>query len=363
MSVQVELPVQLTETPADEIDARIREVRERLGKQVVILGHHYQCDEVIRFADYTGDSFKLARLATEHPDARYILFCGVHFMAESADVLTGDDQIVILPDLTAGCSMADMADIDQTEEAWAELTAVNGPDSYIPITYMNSSAAIKAFCGRHGGTVCTSSNAETVYKWALDQNKRILFLPDQHLGRNIGYEMGIPLEDMVVWNPLTVADDNFEAGAAEAKVVLWKGHCSVHQRFLPSHVDEVRAKYPGIQVIAHPECMFEVVQKADHYGSTEKIIRAVTDSEPGSKWAVGTEIHLVHRLAKDNPDKTVVSLAGMSCLCSTMYRIDPPHLLWVLENLEAGKVVNHIKVDAETSRWAKVALDRMLELA
>ena len=361
--IQIELPQDIRSASEDDVLQRLTDLRARLGDRVLILGHHYQCDEVIRFADFTGDSFKLAQLATQRPEAEVIVFCGVHFMAESADILTPDHQSVVLPDLGAGCSMADMADIDQCEEAWEALTGVHGPDSYLPITYMNSSASIKAFCGRHGGTVCTSSNAVTVFEWALKQNKRILFLPDQHLGRNVGFDMGIALEDMKIWDPLTLVDDNFDRGVAEAKVVLWKGHCSVHGRFLPEHVDQVRESIPGVQVMAHPECTFEVVQKADFYGSTEKIIKTVAAGEPGSSWAIGTEIHLVHRLAQENPDKTVVSLSGVSCLCSTMYRIDPPHLLWALEGIEAGELRNQIRVDEETSRWAKVALDRMLSMA
>ena len=363
MTAQVELSPDYTEASLEEVLDRLQGVRERLGDRLVILGHHYQCDEVVRFADFTGDSFKLARLATERPDAEFIVFCGVHFMAESADILTPDHQKVVLPDLGAGCSMADMATIDQTEEAWEALTGVHGPDSYLPITYMNSSAAIKAFVGRHGGVVCTSSNAARVYEWALNQEKRILFLPDQHLGRNVGFDMGIALDEMKLWNPLTIPDDNLKNGAADAKVVLWKGFCSVHARFLPEHVDQLREQYPDIRIIAHPECSFEVVQKADESGSTEKIIRAIEDSPSGSTWAVGTEVNLVHRLARQNPDKTIMSLSGISCLCATMYRIDPPHLLWALEELEEGRVPNQIQVDAETARWARVALDRMLELA
>ncbi len=363
MTIQAELAAQYVEMPPAEILDRIAAAKARLGARLVILGHHYQADDVVRFADFLGDSFKLAREATSRPEAEFIVFCGVHFMAESADILTGGEKVVILPDLNAGCSMADMANIDQTEEAWEVLTGIHGPDGYVPITYMNSSAAIKAFVGRHGGTVCTSSNAATVYRWALAQNKRILFLPDQHLGRNVGHDMGIALEDMKLWDPLTIPEDNLAGGVADAKVVLWKGHCSVHGRFLPEHVDEVRERIPGVRVIAHPECTFEVVQKADDSGSTEKIIREVSDSPAGSAWAIGTEINLVHRLAQQNPDKTVVSLSGISCLCATMYRIDPPHLLWTLEALERGEIVNRIQVDPETARWARVALDRMLELA
>jgi quinolinate synthase len=363
MPLQIELPATYTEPPVDDLIARIEAVKARLGSRLLILGHHYQCDEVIRFADFTGDSFKLAKMATTRPEAEFIVFCGVHFMAESADILTLGRKTVVLPDMNAGCSMADMADIDQVELAWEELTAINGPDSYVPITYINSAAAIKAFCGRHGGVVCTSSNAETVYKWALAQNKRIMFFPDQHLGRNVGFKMGIPLAEMVLWDPLVLPDDNFARGVEKAKVVLWRGHCSVHGRFLPENVDQVRAKHPGIKVISHPECTFEVVQRSDLSGSTEKIIKTVSESPAGSKWAVGTEIHLVHRLAAQNPDKLVISLAGMACLCSTMYRIDPPHLLWALESLEAGRPVNRVQVPAETAKWAKIALDRMLELA
>ncbi|MEZ6197517.1 MAG: quinolinate synthase NadA [Planctomycetota bacterium] len=364
MTLQAELDARYTAATPEELDARIAEVRARLGSRLVILGHHYQCDEVVRHADYLGDSFKLARQATRHPEAEYIVFCGVHFMAESADVLTPEHQtVLLLRPSSAGCPMADMANIDQLEIAWEELTAIHGPDSYVPITYMNSSAAIKAFCGRHGGTVCTSSNARTVYRWALEQEKRIIFLPDQHLGRNVGFEMGIPLDQMVLWNPLVIADDNLPRGVADAKVVLWQGHCSVHGRFTPEHVDQVRERIPGVRVIAHPECSFEVVQKSDEHGSTEHIIKAVSESPAGSKWAIGTEIHLVHRLASENPDKTVVSLSGIACLCSTMYRIDPPHLLWCLESIEAGAPRNIIKVDAETAHWARVALDKMLELA
>ncbi len=363
MPTQIELNPKYIDSPTDRIMEQIASVRKKLGDRVVILGHHYQCDEVVQFADFTGDSFKLARLATERPEAEFIVFCGVHFMAESADILTPDHQKIILPDLGAGCSMADMANIEQTEEAWRALEAVNGSNSYLPITYMNSSADIKAFVGRHGGVVCTSSNAATVYDWALQQDKRVLFLPDQHLGRNVGFEMGIPLADMVLWDPMQIPADNIAHGAADARVVLWKGHCSVHARFLPEHIDSLRLEKPGIQIISHPECSFEVVQKSDFSGSTEKIIKTIEASEPGSTWAVGTEINLVHRLAQMNPDKEVMSLSGISCLCATMYRIDPPHLLWALENLESGTIVNQISVSAETAKWAKVALDRMLSLA
>ncbi len=362
MILQEELPTEYTDADPTELDERLAAVRKRLGDRIVVLGHHYQCDEIVKFADFTGDSFKLAQMACSRPDAEAIFFCGVHFMAESADILTGDDQKVILPDLAAGCSMADMANLDQCEEAWEALTDIHGPDSFIPITYMNSSAAIKAFCGRNGGVVCTSSNARAVYQWALAQEKRILFLPDQHLGRNVGYEMGIPLEEMTIWNPLTLARDNIKAGAANGKVVLWKGYCSVHARFLPEHVVKVRETIPDVQVIAHPECSFEVVQAADFSGSTERIINAIESSPDGSAWAVGTEVHLIHRLAQENPTKKVVSLSGMSCLCSTMYRIDPPHMLWALESFDRGTVVNQVTVPPETSVDARIALNQMLAL-
>ncbi len=362
MTLQAPLAAEYRETDPEEIAARMARAKEALGSDLVILGHHYQADDVIRWADFTGDSFKLARLAEKRPEAKYVVFCGVHFMAESADILTPEHQTVILPDLTAGCSMADMANLDQTEVAWDALTAGDGEDRWVPITYMNSSAAIKAFVGRHGGCVCTSSNAESVYRWALDGGRRILFLPDEHLGRNVGFAMGISLDDMAVWDPRALAAENLDAGADRAKVVLWKGFCSVHARFLPEHCDQRREEIPGVKIIAHPECSFEVVSKADLWGSTEKIIRAVTDSPPGSVWAVGTEINLVQRLAARNPDKKVVSLSGMACLCSTMYRIDPRHLLWSLESLVKGDVANVIHVEEETARWARAALEKMLEL-
>ncbi len=346
----------------DEAARRIRELKTSLGSQLLILGHHYQVDEVIEFADHTGDSFKLAKQASEARDARFVVFCGVHFMAESADMLSESEVAVVLPDLAAGCSMADMANADQVETCWEILTDGGKRDDLVPITYMNSSAAIKAFCGRNGGVVCTSSNAQAVITWGFEQGRRLLFLPDQHLGRNISHELGVPLNDMAVWDPHALPDTNMDQGCGDARVVLWKGHCSVHTKFLPEHVDQVREAMPDVQVIAHPECPFEVVQKADAHGSTEKIIQAVSNSPAGSRWAVGTEINLVSRLAKQNPDKTVVSLSGINCLCSTMYRIDLPHLLWVLENLREGHVVNQISVDPVTRQDALLALDRMLAL-
>jgi quinolinate synthase len=350
------------EASPEELASRIARRKAELGKRLIILGHHYQVEEVVRFADFTGDSFKLAKDGAKRPEAEFIVFLGVHFMAESADILAAPHQKVILPDLAAGCSMADMANVDQVEAAWAELTA-GGRDDLVPITYMNSSAAIKAFVGRKGGAVCTSSNATKVIPWALAQKGRLLFLPDQHLGRNVSVRLGVPLEKTATWDPHALPEENFINGCDEAQVILWKGHCSVHTKFLPEHVDQVRARIPGVTVLVHPECTMAVVDKADLWGSTEKIIRTVEEAPSGSAWAIGTEINLVSRLARRFPDKTIVSLSGINCLCATMYRIDPPHLLWVLDNLAEGVVVNQISVDPETKRDAKLALDRMLALA
>jgi len=350
------------------MDARIAAARKKLGVSTVLLGHHYQRDEVVRFADFTGDSYKLSKAAAE-TDARYIVFCGVHFMAESADVLGRDGQQVILPDLNAGCSMADMAEISQVEACWEALEGLGLTGDMIPLTYMNSTAAIKAFCGERGGLVCTSSNARAAFEWAFGQagarGKRILFLPDQHLGRNTGYAMGIALNEMVVWDPWALQGGQSKAALEASRVVLWKGHCSVHQRFLPSHVDAVRAKYPGIQVIVHPECRWEVCQKADALGSTERLIALVEKAPEGSMFAIGTEIHLVNRLAKQVADqgKRVITLDDTGCLCTTMFRITPQHLCWALENLIEGRVVNRIQVRRSVKHWARVALDRMLEVA
>ena len=351
--------------PDHTMDERIAEARAKLGSTTLLLGHHYQRDEVIRFADATGDSYKLSRIAAE-TDAKYIVFCGVHFMAESADVLGHEGQQVILPDLNAGCSMADMAEISQVEACWEELERLDLASEIIPLTYMNSTAAIKAFCGEHGGLVCTSSNARAAFEWAFTRAKRVLFLPDQHLGRNTGYEMGIPLDQMVVWDPWAIQIGQGHGGQtkeklAASRVILWKGHCAVHQRFLPSHVDAVRAKYPGIQVIVHPECRFEVCQKADALGSTERLIALVENAPKGSIFAVGTEIHLVNRMARRFAEqgKKVITLDDTGCLCTTMYRISPQHLAWVLENLVEGRVVNRIQVKPSVKHWAKVALDRM----
>ncbi|HWE85042.1 MAG TPA: quinolinate synthase NadA [Terracidiphilus sp.] len=348
--------------PDHSMDARIATAREKLGASVVILGHHYQRDEVVRFADYTGDSYKLSKAAAA-TEAKYIVFCGVHFMAESADVLGHEGQQVILPDLNAGCSMADMAEISQVEACWEGLARLGLTDGLIPVTYINSTAAIKAFCGEHGGLVCTSSNAPAAMEWAFARGKRVLFLPDQHLGRNTGYAMGIPLDEMTVWDPWALQGGQTAAAFQASRVILWKGHCSVHQRFLPSHVDTVRAKYPGIRVIAHPECRWEVCRKADALGSTERLIALVEQAPAGAMFAVGTEIHLVNRLAKRAAEqgKRVITLDDTGCLCTTMYRITPQHLAWVLENLVEGRVVNRIQVRKSVKDWAHVALDRMLE--
>ncbi len=364
------------------MDGRIAEARARLGLTTLILGHHYQRDEVIRFADSTGDSYKLCRIATE-AQAKYIVFCGVHFMAESADLLCRPDQQVILPDLNAGCSMADMAEISQVEACWEALERLDLAAETLPLTYINSTAAIKAFCGEHGGLVCTSSSARAAFEWAFARRepgspttgprrwggKRILFLPDQHLGRNTGFAMGIPLEQMPVWDPWAIQigpglGGQTKESLAASRILLWKGHCAVHQRFLPSHVDAVRAKYPGIQVIVHPECRFEVCQKADALGSTERLIALVEQAPEGQMFAVGTEIHLVNRMARRfaAQGKKVITLDDTGCLCTTMFRITPQHLAWALENLAEGRVVNRIQVKPAIKRWAKVALDRMLEV-
>jgi len=349
--------------PDHSMDERIANARDRLGATTVLLGHHYQRDEVIRFADFTGDSYKLSKIAAE-TRAQYIIFCGVHFMAESADVLGRENQQVILPDLNAGCSMADMAEISQVEACWEALERVGLAADTIPLTYMNSTAAIKAFCGERGGLVCTSSNARAAFEWAFARGKRILFLPDQHLGRNTGFAMRIPLGEMVVWDPWALQGGQTTSSLAASRVLLWKGHCSVHQRFLPSHVDEVRAKYPDIRVIVHPECRWEVCQKADALGSTERIIKVVEDAPEGTSFAIGTEIHLVNRLARRFAPhgKRIISLESNGCLCTTMYRISPQHLAWALENLVEGRVVNRIKVRGDVKEWARVALDRMLEI-
>jgi quinolinate synthase len=370
--------------PDHTLDERIGAARAALGRDVVILGHHYQRDEVIRFADFRGDSYKLAQEAAK-TSGKYIVFCGVHFMAESADVLSLPGQVTILPDLNAGCSMADMAEITQVEDCWEQLVraglTTDEGDGVTPVTYMNSTAAIKAFCGERGGVVCTSSNAAGAFQWAASRNsgmgaasalapgaltpgQKILFLPDQHLGRNTGYAMGIPLNEMVVWDPYLLNGGVTPERLRAAKVILWKGHCSVHQRFLPEHVENVRAKYPGIRVIVHPECRWEVCQKADGIGSTEGLLKLIREAPPGTMFAVGTEIHLVNRMGKEfaAEGKKVITLDDSGCLCTTMFRISPQHLCWVLENLVEGYVVNQIQVKDDVKYWARVALDRMLEI-
>jgi quinolinate synthase len=362
LSERQPLPEEYLRLRDDEMSARIKTARETLGDRVVILGHHYQRDEVIAWADAIGDSLKLAQVAASHTAAENVIFCGVHFMAESADVLTAPHQRVILPDLAAGCSMADMAAVDQLEVCWEEMRTM-GVTNVIPVTYINSTAAIKAFCGEHGGVVCTSSNAARVMGWAWDRAEKLLMLPDQHLGRNTAFKMGVPLEQMVVWDPEQPYGGLTADQLRAAKLILWAGHCSVHTRFSVRQIEQFRQQHPTGRVIVHPECTHDVVQAADESGSTEYIIRAVKGSPAGSIWAVGTEIHLVNRLAHQvAPERTVVTLDAMGCLCSTMFRVSPNHLLWVLEGLVAGQVLNEIVVPEPTRTWARVSLDRMLSL-
>ena len=367
LRLQAGLPAEYTDASPDELARRIAAAKETLGERLFILGHHYQRDEVMRWADARGDSFGLSVLAQQRPEAEHIVFCGVHFMAESADILTGDHQSVVLPDLNAGCSMADMADIDAVEEAWESIAEVSDIDSVLPITYMNSSADLKAFVGAHGGAVCTSSNARAILEWAFEdpegpRAQQVLFFPDQHLGRNTGYAMGYSEADMAVWDPRRDLGGLDEAAVKSARFLLWKGHCSVHQRFRPEHVEAFRAEHPGGIVVAHPECSHEVCSMADTVGSTERIIAAVDAAEPGSVIGVGTEIHLVNRLDEESPDKTVVSLDPLVCPCSTMFRIDSAHLAWTLEALVDGRVVNQITVPPEIAADARKALDRMLAI-
>jgi len=388
---QQPLPPIYRELSEPELRVRIASAKETLGTKLVILGHHYQQDPIIDFADFTGDSFELSRRAADQKGAQFVVFCGVHFMAESADILTDESVHVILPDLGAGCSMADMANLDQTLECWEQLQETCPDQTIVPVTYMNSSAAIKAFVGEHGGAVCTSSNCRNVLEWAFSKNegnrqndesnlsvnaassssvdpsatlrkKKILFFPDQHLGRNTAYAMGYSLDKMIVWDPTKDLGGNAPEQVRDAEFVLWKGHCSVHQLFRPEHVDQARQKYPNIKVIVHPECRWEVVQKADMAGSTAYIVKQIEAAPPGSQWAVGTEVHLINRLAHQHPDQKIVVLSDCQCLCTTMYRIDLPHLCWVLENLVEGNVVNEIKVDSHTRQWATVALERMLAI-
>jgi quinolinate synthase len=362
LRLQTPLPERYRDASPDDLDARIGAAKAALGNRLFILGHHYQRDEVMAWADARGDSYRLSVLAQERPEADYIVFCGVHFMAESADILTADHQAVILPDLNAGCSMADMADIDEVTEAWEGLSEVIDTDDLVPITYMNSSAALKAFVGEHGGAVCTSTNARQVLDWAFNQGSKVLFFPDQHLGRNTGIAMGYGHDDMAVWNPRLELGGLTEQQCADTTFLLWKGHCSVHQRFSPAQVDAFRAEHPDGMVIAHPECSHEVCSVADQVGSTDFIIGAVAAAQTGAAIAIGTEIHLVKRLAAEHPDKTVISLDPLVCPCSTMFRIDGPHLAWILENLVEGRILNKITVDPDTTEWAKVALQRMLDI-
>jgi quinolinate synthase len=359
----VSCPGELPAVSDPNLVERARAARKALGSRAFVLGHHYQRDEVIEFADVMGDSFKLAKDAAARPEAEFIIFCGVHFMAESADILTSDSQKVILPDLAAGCSMADMANSEQVAQCWDALTAAGVADKTIPVTYMNSSAAIKAFTGEHGGTVCTSSNAKTAMAWALEKGEKVLFLPDQHLGRNTAVlQLGLSLDDCAVWNPWKENGGLTDAQITKARVLLWRGHCSVHGRFTLESVNEVRARIPGVKVLVHPECQHEVVSAADVIGSTESIIKTVAESPAGSKWAVGTELNLVRRLAANNPDKEIVFLDKTVCYCSTMNRIDLPHLVWVMESLVQGRLLNQITVDPKIAKYAKMALDQMLAL-
>ena len=356
-----------------ELQARIQRVRDHFGPQLLILGHHYQQDEVIAFADLRGDSYQLSQMAAASRDCRVIVFCGVHFMAETADILAnrpealeareGRRVTVILPDLAAGCSMADMAAIEQVENAWEDLGEVIDTEDITPVTYINSAASLKAFCGRHGGIVCTSSNAAAVLEWSFRRTSRVLFFPDQHLGRNTALTMGITNAQMPVWDPYAPSlGGNTQAALQESKVILWKGHCSVHQMFTAAHVHRFRAEYPDIKILVHPECPQEVNDLADISGSTGKIIRTVESAPPGTRWAIGTELHLVHRLKQQHPEQEIHFLSPVVCMCATMYRIDLAHLCWVLENLQAGHVINPITVDAETQQWSLVALERMLEV-
>lgn len=356
---EVSLPRRYSELSVAEMENRVKEIKTKFGDRLFIPGHHYQKDEVIQFSDARGDSLKLARICSTMADAEYIVFCGVHFMAETADMLTQADKKVILPDLRAGCSMADMADIDQTEAGWAKMQDIWG-DTIIPLTYVNSTAAIKGFVGKHGGATVTSSNAKKMLEWAFTQKERILFLPDQHLGRNTSYDLGIPLDQMAIYDPLTKSFD-CEGILEHVKVILWKGHCSVHEKFNVKHIDNLRKQDPDFKVLVHPECTFDVVQASDLNGSTSFIINTIKKAPAGSKWAVGTEMNLVNRLAQEHPDKKIISLNPFMCPCLTMNRIDLQHLLWSLEKLEEGDVVNHITVPNEITEYAVLALNRMLE--
>ena len=361
---QKDIPEEYWHLTAAEMKERIARAREALGRRCVVLGHHYQREDIIQFADIRGDSFKLAQWAAQQPEAEFIVFCGVHFMAEAADILSQPHQKVVLPNMAAGCSMADMADPEDVYACWDELQEA-GIGDILPITYMNSAASLKAFCGRNGGIVCTSSNARRVFEWAFQRAEKILFFPDQHLGRNTALKLGIPLDETVVWDytlPYGSLGGNTLEQLRRAKVILWRGHCSVHMRFSVQQIEEARRKYPDVKVIVHPECRMEVVQAADMDGSTEFIAKTIAEAPPGTKWAVGTEINLVSRLARENPDKLVFCLDPVVCPCSTMYRIHPAYLCWVLEELARGRVVNQVKVDEETAHYARLALERMLSV-
>jgi quinolinate synthase len=360
---QQDIPKKYWELTAEQLAEKIAIARAKLGKKLVVLGHHYQREDVIQFADYRADSFKLSQWAAEHDEADYIVFCGVHFMAEAADILSADHQKVVLPNMAAGCSMADMADPEDVYAAWEELEEAGFADKIIPVTYMNSAASLKAFVGKHNGIVCTSSNATAVLKWAFERGEKVLFFPDQHLGRNTGAKMGVPLDQMLLWNynkPYGSLGGLSMEEIERSKILLWQGHCSVHQRFTVDQIAAARAKYPNVHVVVHPECRYDVVQAADSNGSTEFIAQAIAKGKPGDVFAVGTEVNLVSRLAHENPDKTVFCLDPVVCPCSTMYRIHPAYLAWTIEELAKGHIVNQVQVDEETARYAKIALDRML---
>lgn len=355
---QLSLPEEYKQLTVCEMEERVRKIKEKFGNRLFIPGHHYQKDEVIKFADATGDSLQLAQVSAENEDAEFIVFCGVHFMAETADILTNDHQKVILPDMRAGCSMADMADMDQTERGWKVLMETFG-DTVIPLTYVNSTAAIKAFVGKNGGATVTSSNAKKALQWAFTQKERILFLPDQHLGRNTAYDLGIPLDQMAVWNPIT-DEFEYEGDLQDVKVILWKGHCSVHENFTVNNVKQIRETKPDMNIIVHPECSREVVAVSDYAGSTKYIIETINNAPAGSKWAIGTEMNLVKRIIDNHPDKEIVSLNPYMCPCLTMNRIDLPHLLWSLETIDKGEITNQIVVDEDIAKDALLALERML---
>ena len=357
------LPISYMRTSPEQLEENISTARKKLGDRVVILGHHYQRDEVIKFSDKRGDSFKLSQYAADQESAEYIIFCGVHFMAETADILSSDNQKVILPNLTAGCSMADMAQTDDVLDCWDDLQNVIQNETVIPITYMNSTADIKSLCGKNDGIVCTSSNADKAFEWAYAKGDKVLFLPDQHLGRNTAVKMGISLDEMILWNPFKPLGGNSEESVKKAKLILWQGHCSVHTRFTVSQIEEARVKYNDVNVVVHPECTLDVVNAADSVGSTEHIKTVIEQSAPGTIWAVGTEISLVNRIRDENPDKTIFCLDSVVCPCSTMYRIHPAYLSWVLDGINEGVTVNQIKVDEDTKKYSKVALERMLSLA